>query len=954
MKKPRHFLLPTLLALVALVTGLARAQVAGSITVYPTTSSLEFTSTQQFTAYVPISPNTITWSVNDVVGGNATVGTISATGLYQPPAVIPAANVLTVKARSVAYPNQVGAATLTLTRPYPWLWSVSPSKLQTGNFKVSFNGSNFAPDSVATANGVDLPTTYISPTSLSATGSAPNPGTLKFAIRQPANGAVTGNIVNVNVQTSVVTVAVSPTTASVPLSTSKSFSATVTGNANTAVTWSVNGVVGGSMMDGTISTSGVYAAPAMMPGSSNVTIRATSVANPAVFAQAAVTLTPPPPPVTVTVNPPSANVAVTKTQAFTATLVGSPNTSVTWSVNGVNGGASSTGTINSSGVYTAPASVPANPTVTIRATSVVNPSSYAQATVTITPPVTVSITPNGASVSFGNSQNFSATVNGNADQSVTWAVNNTVGGSATLGFITSAGVYTAPAAPPGSATVTVKATSVAVPSASATVTVTLTAQPPAQVSLTNARFLEQSSFGPNAATLAAVQQMGIPAYLDYQFNLPETPIPTPADNSVGTLAEWQLMNFTIAEDQLRQRVAYALSQIIVTSGNKLIYADAMLPWMRLLSQHAFGNYRNLLHDISICPSMGKYLDLANSTKPGPGGGANENYARELMQLFTIGLVQLNQDGSPKLDGNNQTIPTYTQATVAQVALALTGWVYAQPASGPVYEYFGAPMVSRQSNHDTTSKSILGVTFPAGQTVEQDLDMLIDTLMNHPNMAPFIATRLIRSLVMSNPSPGYIQRVADVFVNNGAGVRGDLKAVVTAILMDPEARNDSPTVNGGRLKEPILQISNFLRALNGHFNPDNGLVYLYDYMAQPPLNPPSVFGWYSPLYHVPKSPLFGPEFQIYSATEAVLRGNFFFSIINYPATDMTVDLSPFQPYGNDMAGLVEAANQTLLYGRMPAAMKQAIITAAAPGYDAKTRIETALYLTALSGQYAVQY
>jgi hypothetical protein len=223
-------------------------------------------------------------------------------------------------------------------------------------------------------------------------------------------------------------------------------------------------------------------------------------------------------------------------------------------------------------------------------------------------------------------------------------------------------------------------------------------------------------------------------------------------------------------------------------------------------------------------------------------------------------------------------------------------------------------------------------------------------MTHPNMAPFIATRLIRSLVESNPSPGYVQRVAQVFKDTG----GDLKATLTAIFTDSEARNDTPTVNGGRLKDSILHTCGLLRALNGSFSFPNGMIYQYGYMAQTPLDAPSVFSWYSPLYHLPFSPLFGPEFQIYTPTEATLRDNMFFSFLTSPgSTDFTVDLSPFQAYGNDMPGLVELANQKLLYGQMPAGMKQALIDAATPGYDANTRITTVLNLTALSGQYAIQ-
>ena len=870
MKTKRNLLLLAALAWAMLAALPVKAQVAGAIAVYPQNSSLEAGSTLKFTSYVPISPNTINWLVNGVVGGNSTVGTISTNGLYQPPAVIPVSNVVTVAAQSTAFPGSIGSTSLKITRKYPWLWSVSPAQLQTGNYQVSFNGASFAPDSVAMANGVDIATAYKSPTSITASGFGAV-GTIAFAVRQPGNGAVTGNVVSVQVVASIVTVTVVPGAANIQLGASQQFTATVVGNANTAVTWTVNGLAGGSAAVGTISATGLYTAPVAMPSPNTVTIKATSVANPASSAQVTATLmVPPPPPVTVTVAPSSVSVQLGASQPFTATVQNTNNTAVSWSVNGI------------------------------------------------------------------------------------------VGGSGSVGVITAGGVYTAPAVPPSGGAVTVKATSVASPVASGQAAVTLTVPPPPPVWLPGARFLEQSSFGPSPTTLAKVQQMGIGAYLQDQFNTPETVIPSPADNSMGALQQWVLYNYTTAPDQLRQRVAYSLSQIIVTSSAKLIYADEMLPWLRLLSKEAFGNYRSLLREISTCPSMGKYLDLANSMKPGLAGGANENYARELMQLFTIGLWQLNQDGSQVIDPNTQQpIPTYDQSTVAQVALALTGWTYATaPGATPQsanWEYFGAPMETRAQNHDTSAKSFLGCSVPAGQSVDQDLDSLIDCLMNHPNIAPFISTRLIRSLVTSNPSPGYINRVANIFVDNGSGVRGDLQAVVTAILLDPEARQDvNPAVDSGRLKEPILHISGLLRALNGGYTPNEGLTYMYDYMAQTPLGPASVFSWFSPLYHIPKLPLFGPEFQVYTPSEATMRGNFFFQVLHYPATDVVVDLSPFQPYGNDMAGLVEAANQVFLYGRMDPAMKQVLINAASPGYDAATRIETVLYLTSLSGQYAIQY
>jgi uncharacterized protein (DUF1800 family) len=562
---------------------------------------------------------------------------------------------------------------------------------------------------------------------------------------------------------------------------------------------------------------------------------------------------------------------------------------------------------------------------------------------------------------LGATQAFSASLAGTTNPGLTWSVNGIVGGSPTVGTVSTGGVYIAPATMPAANVVSVRAASTATPSAIAQATVTLTAPapsaPPPATSLSAARFLEQSSFGPTPATLARVQQIGIPAYLDEQFNAPETQILTPANNSMGDLRQWMLHNYTAAPDQLRQRVAYALSQIIVTSGNKLVYANEMLPWLRLLSQHAFGNYRDLLLDVSMSASMGKYLDLANSLKPGMAGGANENYPRELMQLFTIGLWELNGDGSQKL-ANGAPIPAYSQTTVEQVALALTGWTYATApgaqARATNWEYFGAPMEPRPGNHDTRAKSFLGCNLPAGQTVQDDLAGVIDCLMEHPNTAPFIATRLIRSLVKSNPSPAYITRVAEVFAGRSGSPRGDLAATVRAILLDPEARQDTATGADGRLKEPILQTAGLLRALNGQLSPTQQLGYLFDYMGQSVLAPPSVFSWFSPLYRMPGSTLFGPEFQIYSPTEATLRGNLFYHLLSNGGSDAAIDLSPFQPYGSDMVNLVEAVNQRLLYGRMPAGMKQALVAAASPGYDANARILTVLYLTALSGQYAVQY
>jgi uncharacterized protein (DUF1800 family) len=305
-------------------------------------------------------------------------------------------------------------------------------------------------------------------------------------------------------------------------------------------------------------------------------------------------------------------------------------------------------------------------------------------------------------------QLFTATVTNSSNTAVTWSVNNVAGGNASVGTISAAGLYTAPAVPPSPATVTIKATSSASASSSGSATANIVGPPNPGTglgtpNLAAGRFLEQATFGPTAADIAHVQQIGINAWLTEQFNLPETAIIDPGSMNSGLLQSQYLNRLSAAPDQLRQRVAYALSQIIVISMNKNIYPDEIVPYLQILSSNAFGNYRTLLGQISVSSQMGKYLDLARSTKPGAMGGANENYAREVMQLFSIGLNMLNLDGSPQLDGLGHTIPTYTQTTIQQVALALTGWIYKNNA----WEDFTGPLQPNDANHDMTQKSYLG-------------------------------------------------------------------------------------------------------------------------------------------------------------------------------------------------------------------------------------------------------
>lgn len=514
-----------------------------------------------------------------------------------------------------------------------------------------------------------------------------------------------------------------------------------------------------------------------------------------------------------------------------------------------------------------------------------------------------------------------------------------------------------------------------------------------------ARFLEQATFGPTTSDVALVQSVGFRAYLDAQFNAPASsypvlaPYPTndqtgcPADpaNAAArticlrdnyTMFPLQVQFFQNAlagQDQLRQRVAFALSQIFVTSGLKIRQASSMSSYLQMLSRDAFGNFRQLLYDVTLSPTMGHYLDMVNNDKANPATGVapNENYAREVMQLFSIGVVMLNPDGTVQLDAQGQPIPSYDQDTIEGFAHLFTGWTYPTMPGATMQrhnpEYYIGNMVLFPANHETGTKQLLnGVTLPAGQTGEQDLNAGIDNIFNHPNVGPFISKQLIQHLVTSNPSPGYVQRIAAVFNNNGAGVRGDLKAVVAAILLDPEARGDVKTApDYGHLREPALLILNLLRSLNASSDGTR----LSDYtngMGQNLFYSASVFNYFPPDYEVPGTGILGPEFGIQSSAAAVSRANFVNTLVysriapaaNTSGNGTAVDLSSLVALGGDTNKLLDTLNTLMLHGSM-SPVTRAVITAAltsVPATDSKValkRAQAAVYLVATSSQFQVE-
>jgi len=390
----------------------------------------------------------------------------------------------------------------------------------------------------------------------------------------------------------------------------------------------------------------------------------------------------------------------------------------------------------------------------------------------------------------------------------------------------------------------------------------------------------------------------------------------------------------------------------------------------MLMADAFTNYRQILGDVTLSPAMGQYLNMANNAMGNPAAGtlANQNYAREVMQLFTIGTAMLNQDGSVQVDASHLPVPTYLQPTIAETARVLTGFTY-EPTSGPVEwnDYINpvGPMAPFVAEHDAGSKQLLnGYAEAAGLSPQQDVSNALDNIFNHPNVGPFVGKILIQHLVKSNPSAAYIGRVAAAFANNGSGVRGDMQAVITAILLDPEARandnggNDQPT--DGHLQEPALFIAGMFRAFGGVMSNQNYFGWDLVNMNQDIYNPPSVFNYYAPSFVPPGSSLLGPEFQILTPDVALWRANMvgglFFSysnpVLSYgPGT--TIDLTPYLALASNPATLVAALDLTLTHGTMPAAMKQIIVTAVTDDTNGNlSRVETGAWLILTSSYYNV--
>lgn len=498
-----------------------------------------------------------------------------------------------------------------------------------------------------------------------------------------------------------------------------------------------------------------------------------------------------------------------------------------------------------------------------------------------------------------------------------------------------------------------------------------------------ARFLGQAAFAANDTEIARVQLLGYSGWLEEQFS------------KSGSSSHWDWMvangyavtdnSFTFrgvdntlwrklmtSPDVLRQRVALAYSEIFVVSmsGLPVRWRGMMAAaYMDLLTQGAFGNFRQLLEDITLSPAMGVYLNMRGNQKEDVNTGRqpDENYAREVLQLFSIGLHQLNLDGTPKAGPGGRPVETYTNTDIAGLAKVLTGWDYSNPDSLD-YAYVRRPMAYFASRHSTSEKRFLGVTIPAGSLDgPSDLKKALDAIFQHPNVGPFIGRQLIQRLVTSNPSPAYVSRVASAFNDNGSGVRGDMRAVIKAILTDVEARNVPTSDRAGRLVEPIVRLIAWARVF-GVTTP-TGAWTVGDHsdastrLGQSPLRSSSVFNFFRPGYVPPNTALgaaglVAPEFQITHETSVIGYANYMQTVIQSGIGDIDADYTALRAVAGDASALLDKVALWFAGGQISPTTREAIVTAvgsmpATTDVNRANRIYATVLLVMTSPEFLVQ-
>ena len=930
------FLSASLLAASGLITGCGSGFTKGIASeVYSPVSNVRVSNTVQLETNTQLTGSPVVFTVNGVVGGNAEWGTVDSKGVYTAPAVVPTpSNVVTITTTAPAYPNDPpGSVTLNIWNPIPIVVSAAPGTFAEGTELVTVNGSKFIYGAQIYWNGVAVPTTYISSTELAASLSAPSPGTYQLYVANPNPGAANSLALPENVGPGQVTLVIQSNDTTVRVNNSIVFNILVNGTNNTAVTWSLNSTPKGNAQIGTIATNSdgsvTYTAPAVVPTPGNVVIlKAVSVDNPAV---------------STTQNISVYNPVPILNSATPSTFDPGPATVV------LNGSAF----INGATVLANGIAVP----------TTFNSGNQLTANLTLTDP-------------------------GDLDLQV---LNPAPGPAASTDLI--AEVNGAP--------------------------------PTLPVSPTDAsRFLQQSTFGATDADIHHLSKIGYAAWFNEQFAMAQplheqevegkilvnNPACAAGDVQCNTMLflqnangqNYMLQSFwnqaISSDDQLRQRMKYVLSEIMVVSStnnavNNLSRGTAN--YYDVLGADAFTNFRTILQDVTLSPIMGEFLNVLGNDKGDANRDPDENYAREVMQLLTIGLYQLNPDGTQMLDASGNPIPTYSNNDVMGLAKVFTGFSWNVPGQqgdtgwssccAYVGEGFGEdllPMQSYPDHHSTDAKTFLGVNVAASSTSDPqgDLKIALDTLFNHPNTGPFICKQLIEHLVTSNPSPAYVGRVSAVFADNGSGVRGDMKAVIQAILLDDEARNAANAAANpqyGKVNESLVRYTQWARAFsavsrNGSFNIGSTQDRIYG-LGEMATQSPSVFNWFAPGYTPPGTSiaaanLLAPEMEMTDVSTVVGYLNYMQGAIG---SDSKNGSDIYSSYSTEVGlaanpdALLDRINLLLMAGTMDSTLRSTILAAvnsiAIPTSSPEAintaltnRVQIAIYLTMASPSFSGRF
>jgi uncharacterized protein (DUF1800 family) len=886
----------------------------------------------------------MTFSVNGIPGGNSEIGTIDNNGLYTAPAIIPVPNTVNVTAVANDYPNYPpGSSALGVLNPIPIIGAVTPSTFPEGTAQVVVSGSQFVFGAQIVWNGTPVPTTMNSSSELVAVIPAPNPGTYPLLVSNPNPGSANSATVPVLVGPGQVVLTLQPSNGSdVRVANQLSFGLTVNGTNHTGVTLQVNGVPGGNAQWGTAvsNTDGsiTYTAPPVIPVSTVipaypnvVQLTITSVDNPAVSISQNISVLNPIPilnsasPMNFNVGPPSTTVVVTG-QSF----------------------------INGAQVLANGSPVP----------TTFNSGNQLTASLDLSEPGNLDLQVLNPSPGPAKSADLIALVNGTPPL---------------------------PVVPPDDAS----------------------------------RFLEQATFGATDADIHHLSLEGYQAWLNEQFAMPQTLHEPPVEQAVilnnppcaasdvtcnSMLFQQNASNESFVQDtfwqqsiagndQLRQRVEYALTSLLVISTEPNFSIQSMprgeANYYDVLGADAFGNFRTLLQDVTLNPMMGQFLNVLGNDKGNANTDPDENYAREVMQLFTIGLYMLRDDGSVQTDSTGNPIPTYSNTDVMGLAAVFTGFSWNIPGNnsdtawsncclyvGPGYGEELLPMQSFPSHHSTVQKQFLGVTIPASASPDPDgdLKLALDTLFNHPNVPPFFCKQMIQHLVTSNPSPTYIGNCSAVFKNDGTGVRGNLQAVISEILLDPEARNsaaDFANPQYGKVRESLVRYTEWARAFTaqsrtGSYDVGSTEDPIFG-LGEMSLRSPSVFNWFAPGYVPPATTieaagLVAPEMQMTNVSTVVGYINYMQSAIGGNATSGP-DL--FSSYETEMSlastpgALLDRINLLLMAGEMDSTLYGQILAAInaipIPAGDQNainaalaSRVQTAIYLTMASPSFCAQF